>query len=125
PKQPFAHTSPTCFRSSTCATESTPSSTPTRQASSSRMRRRTPLDDEPAPCQSRRVKSCGPSGSQDLAFLGRSPTSFLSKRRWRSRRPDQDVGACGESATSRRNRGLNGRGRIGYRGGGGRKTGPK
>ena len=28
------------------------------------------LDGEAAACQSRRVKSCGPSGSQDLAFAG-------------------------------------------------------
>lgn len=28
------------------------------------------LDDGSDACQSRRVKSCGPSGSQDLAFLG-------------------------------------------------------
>src|SRR6266480_2295842 len=28
------------------------------------------LDGEPRACQSRTVKSCGPSGSQDLAFCG-------------------------------------------------------
>jgi hypothetical protein len=39
----------------------------------------TRLTPKPGPCQSRRVKSCGPSGSQDLAFKGdRLPFSYRS-----------------------------------------------
>jgi len=43
------------------------------------------LDAEAKPCQSRPVKSCGPSGSQDLAFQGDRPppsTEGTSRNGW-------------------------------------------